>query len=131
MALLAAAGGSYALLGSNDADAETAAGAAHGGPESFVEVPPMTVNLRTPEGATKFLKVRLVLVAGTATPEEVTSKLPLVLDAFQPFLRELRPDDLTGAAATYRIKEEMLVRANAALGNGAVRDVLVQDLVQQ
>jgi flagellar FliL protein len=53
----------------------------------------------------------------------------------QPFLRELRPDDLAGSAAVFRIKEEMLSRTTQALGQalgaGAVRDVLIQDLVQQ
>ena len=39
--------------------------------------------------------------------------------------------DLAGSAAVFRIKEEMLSRTTQALGTGAVRDVLIQDLVQQ
>ena len=58
-------------------------------------------------------------------------KLPLILDAYQPFLRELRPEDLAGSAAVFRLKEEMLVRTTRALGPGAVVDVLIQDLIQQ
>ena len=63
--------------------------------------------------------------------ERVKDKGPVVLDARQPFLRELRPDDLNGAAAVFRIKEEMRTRATQALGAGMVKDVLIQDLVQQ
>lgn len=54
-----------------------------------------------------------------------------MLDSFQPFLRELRPEDLSGSAAVFRIKEEMMVRATATLGAGQVKDILIQDLVQQ
>jgi len=98
----------------------------------FVDVPAMVVNLRSADGSARFLKVHFELVPGEAmTAEQITAKLPLLLDAYQPFLRELRPDDLAGSAAVYRVKEEMLVRAHATLGEGAVKDVLIQDLIQQ
>jgi flagellar FliL protein len=76
------------------------------------------------------LKVHVMLVPGSLSVEELTARLPLVVDRFQPFLRELRPEDLSGSAATFRIKEELLIRANQALGTGTVRDVLIQDLMQ-
>ncbi|URD61379.1 flagellar basal body-associated FliL family protein [Sphingomonas sp. KRR8] len=99
--------------------------------EELVDVAEMTVNLRTSDGGAKTLRVHLMLVPGDKKKEEITAALPLVIDAFQPFLRELRPEDIAGSAATFRIKEEMLVRANAVLGPKSVRDVLIQDLVQQ
>jgi flagellar FliL protein len=131
---LGGGGGAYMMLaGGGDAPAhgEEAAEEAEEGAETFVDVPPMTVNLRTADGASRFLKVHLMLVPGKAEAEAITKKLPLVIDSYQLFLRELRPEDLSGSAATFRIKEELLVRGNAALGAGAVRDVLIQDLVQQ
>jgi flagellar FliL protein len=76
------------------------------------------------------LRVHVMLVPGTLTPEELTGRLPLVIDRVQPFLRELRPEDLSGSAATFRVKEELLIRSNQALGPGAVRDVLIQDLMK-
>ena len=99
--------------------------------ESLVDMPPMTVNLRTPDGAAGMLRIHLMLVPGSAAKETIEAQLPLVIDAFQPFLGELRPEDIAGAAATFRVKEEVLVRANQVLGKGSVRDVLIQDLVQQ
>lgn len=99
--------------------------------EELVDVPPLTINLRTSDGSAHMLRVHVMLVPGNATKEAVTAGLPIILDGLQPFLRELRPEDVAGAAATFRVKEEMLVRANAAIGPGAVRDVLIQDLVQQ
>ncbi len=99
--------------------------------EELVDVPPMTVNLRTPDGVTRMLRVHVMLVPGEGRKEEVAARLPLVIDRYQPFLRELRPEDVSGSAATFRLKEEMMIRSNAVLGAGAVRDVLIQDLVQQ
>lgn len=128
--LLIGAGGGWWLLGSGGHAQEVA----EAGPvdaESLVDVPAMTVNLRTPDGVPKMLRVHLMLVPGSAAKETVEGQLPLIIDAAQPFLRELRPEDIAGSAATFRVKEELLVRANLVLGRGSVRDVLIQDLVQQ
>lgn len=136
-ALLLAGGGggaAYMLLGSGGGEAGEQAEAEKPSdePPAFVEVPPMTVNLRSADGQTRFLKLRLVLVPKEAGGEEkLKEKLPLILDAYQPFLRELRPEDLAGSAAVFRLKEEMLIRATRAVGPDGIRDVLIQDLIQQ
>lgn len=99
---------------------------------AYLDVPPLVVNLRSADGAARFLKVHFVLVPGKASSvEKLQGKLPLLIDAYQPFLRELRPEDLNGSGAVYRVKEELLVRATQTLGPDAVKDVLIQDLVQQ
>jgi flagellar FliL protein len=101
-------------------------------PGTYIEVPPMTVNLRSGDGKPRFLKLRFILVAEDSGNEDVINeKLPLILDGFQPFLRELRPEDLAGSAAVFRLKEEMLARASRVAGPGVVTDVLIQDLIQQ
>lgn len=141
-AVLALGGGgaAYALLGGSGGSATEAHGEAaaegHGegesGTEAFVDVPPMLVNLRSPDGAQHMLKLRFMIVpAAGANAQTIKKKLPMILDAYQPFLRELRPEDLAGSAAVFRIKEELLLRANNAAGAGSVKDILIQDLVQQ
>lgn len=98
----------------------------------FVDVPTVSVNLRSPDGSAKFLKLHLMLVPGPKTNDtQLKEKLPIVLDAYQPFLRELRPEDLGGSAAVFRLKEELMVRATRVLGPGMVKEVLIQDLIQQ
>ncbi len=62
---------------------------------------------------------------------DLKKKLPILMDAYQPYLRELRPEDLSGSAAVYRVKEELMLRARDGIGPGQVDDVLVQELVQQ
>jgi len=130
------AGGSSGGHASESASAE---GGSEGGSEgaspgksSYVEVPSMVVNLRGSDASARFLKLRVIIVAADeGKAGTVKEKLPLVLDSLQPFLRELRPEDLDGSAAVFRIKEEMMRRANQALGPGMVTDVLIQDLIQQ
>lgn len=124
----AGGGGAAYMMSGSGTEAEVAEAPAAG---EIVDIPPMVVNLRTSGGEARYLKVHLMLVPGNAEPAAITARLPLIIDAYQPFLRELRPEDLQGSAATFRLKEEMLVRANAVAGPGSVRDVLIQDLVQQ
>lgn len=151
-------GAAFFLMGSDKAAAKTAEGehgeaeaeaeaeeegGDHGGGDekggkdgkaggAYLDVPPLVVNLRSADGAARFLKVHFVLVPGKASSvEKLQAKLPLLIDAYQPFLRELRPEDLNGSGAVYRVKEELLVRATQTLGPDAVKDVLIQDLVQQ
>lgn len=132
--LVAGGGGAYAFLGGDKAAGEEeVAEADHPEGEAvFVDVPPMVVNLRSADGGARFVKLHFMLVPGPkGEATALEKKLPLLLDAYQPFLRELRPEDLAGSAAVFRIKEEMLMRAHDVLGAGQVKDVLIQDLIQQ
>lgn len=127
--LIGGAGAGFVLLGGDKEEKPSAEGAS---PEAYIEVPPMIVNLRGGDGQARFLKLRFVIVATSASKsEQVRAKLPFILDALQPFLRELRPEDLNGSAAVFRVKEEMMTRIVGTLGSETVRDVLIQDLVQQ
>lgn len=129
--VLGGGGAGYMMLGGSG-ESEGRAEASSGEPPAYVEVPAMTLNLRSPDGQARFLKLRFVLVSAEAgKEEEIKGRLPLILDAYQPFLRELRPEDLAGSAAVFRLKEEMLVRAAGIVGQGVIKDVLIQDLVQQ
>jgi len=132
--LLVGGGAAYTMLsgGAPTEEAEADAGGHGGGTVSFVEAPPMVVNLREADGSARFLKIRFTLIpVNPDKADELKKKLPLIVDAFQPFLRELRPEDLSGSAAVFRIKEEMLVRATEAVGQRQIKDILIQDLIQQ
>ncbi|WP_404337395.1 flagellar basal body-associated FliL family protein [Sphingomonas sp. MMS12-HWE2-04] len=144
--LLGGGGGAFMMMSGGSAHAEASAeeaapaeeasGHGEGGEgatkDALVDVPAMVVNLRSPDGQARFLKIHFMIAPGTkATADTLKEKLPVLLDAYQPFLRELRPEDLAGSAAVFRIKEEMLVRATDTLGTGMVKDILIQDLVQQ
>jgi flagellar FliL protein len=131
LALLAVIGASLFWLrghaGEATAPAEVATTSA-----AYVDAPAMVVNMRSADGRTHFLKLRFVIVATSASEtNRITERMPAIVDGLQSFLRELRPEDLNGSAAIFRVKEEMMIRSQAVLGKGIVSDILIQDLVEQ
>lgn len=98
----------------------------------FVEAPQMVVSVRSGDGRAHFLKLRFVIVAWSeGKADEIKDKMPIVVDSLQSFLRELRPEDLAGSAAVYRIKEEIMIRMRRSFGPDTIEDVLIQDLIEQ
>jgi len=102
-------------------------------PAIFVDLPDVLVNLSNAANErTQYLKVKIVLEL--PTPEVVTEIQPLmprVMDAFQTYLRELRPTDLDGSAGLYRLKEELTRRVNAAVAPNRVTAVLFKEIIVQ
>ncbi len=112
---------------------EEAPAAAQVKPPAFVDVPEVLVNLSTGANErTQYLKVKIVLELPDAklTPQ-VQSTMPRVMDAFQTYLRELRPSDLDGSAGLYRLKEELTRRVNVAIAPSRVNAVLFKEMVVQ
>jgi len=102
-------------------------------PATFVDLPDVLVNLST-TGAdrTQYLKVKIVLELPDATlVPQIQPLMPRVMDAFQTYLRELRPTDLDGSAGLYRLKEELTRRVNTAVAPNHVTAVLFKEIVVQ
>ena len=57
--------------------------------------------------------------------------MPRLQDLFQTYLREMHPDELRGAAGTYRLREELIARANVAARAGEGQDVLFTEMLVQ
>ena len=92
----------------------------------------MTVNLASTGNQRALLQLTMSLeLANAAVKPQVEAALPRVIDQFQVFLRDLRVEDLAGTRGTYRLKEEMLARANAALAPIKVSDVLFREMLVQ
>src|SRR5262245_4528096 len=102
-------------------------------PATFLDVPEVLVNLSATSGdRTQYLKVKVVLeLADAALIGHVQSVMPRVMDAFQTYLRELRPTDLDGSAGLYRLKEELTRRVNIAITPHRVSAVLFKEIVVQ
>lgn len=98
----------------------------------FYELPELLVNLNSggKKGAFLRLKVALELESQEAI-ERLEQVLPRVIDNFQVYLRELRIEDLKGSAGLFRLKEELLIRVNAAVKPLHVRDVLFKEMIVQ
>ena len=114
--------------GSHDTHAQTG-----GKPAIFVDLPDVLVNLSNAgTDRTQYLKVRIVLeLPDAAVVAQIQPLMPRVMDAFQTYLRELRPTDLDGSAGLYRLKEELTRRVNAAVSPNRITAVLFKEIVVQ
>jgi flagellar FliL protein len=70
-------------------------------------------------------------VADQNLVKQITPVMPRVMDAFQTYLRELRPTDLEGSAGLYRLKEELTRRVNVAVAPSRVTAVLFKEIIVQ
>jgi flagellar FliL protein len=57
--------------------------------------------------------------------------MPRIIDLFQTYLREMRPEELRGSAGTQRLREELVARANLVAAPARVVDVLFQEIIVQ
>jgi len=128
--LLAAGGGGYWFFTRSPA---TKTEAAAGKPAVFVDLPEVLVNLsNTGSERTQYLKIKIVLeLADQPMVTQITPVMPRVMDAFQTYLRELRPSDLEGSAGLYRLKEELTRRVNASIAPSRINAVLFKEIVVQ
>jgi flagellar protein FliL len=143
MIIIAAAGllvvcgggyGGYSFLFSGHGKAEAAASATpQMKPVVFLDMPDVLVNLSaTGNERTQYLKVKVTLeLPDQAMSAQIQPIMPRLMDAFQTYLRELRPVDLDGSAGLYRLKEELTRRVNAAIAPGRINAVLFKEIVVQ
>jgi flagellar protein FliL len=95
-------------------------------------IPDLLVNLNTGGRKSNFLKLKVSLqIENTADIPKIQSVQPRVIDTFQTYLRELRLEDLKGSAGLYRLREELLLRINAAVSPAKIDDVLFQEMLVQ
>ena len=102
-------------------------------PAVFVDLPEVLVNLSNPSAErTQYLKIKIVLeLPEQKMIEQITPIMPRVMDAFQTYLRELRPSDLDGSAGLYRLKEELTRRVNVSIAPSRINAVLFKEIVVQ
>lgn len=96
----------------------------------FYTLPDMVVNMQTADGKPTFLKLKLTLeVADRDTAEAIQPELPRLTDMFQTFLRELRPEDLSGSQGSYQLRMEILRRVNLVIAPAKVNAVLIEEML--
>src|SRR3954471_21908583 len=114
------------------AESDKAAPAAANTPAVMYALPEMLVNINTAGRTKNFLKIKVSLeLSNEQDINRIENVLPRIVDNFQVYLRELRLEDLQGAAGVYRLREELLNRVNAAVRPAQVKDVLFQEMIVQ
>jgi flagellar FliL protein len=85
------------------------------GPPAFFEMPDIVANLNAPGRRPTFVKLRArIEVPRAEDAAALQAAMPRLLDLFQTYLREMRPEELRGSAGTQRLREELVARANIA-----------------
>lgn len=99
---------------------------------AYYDLPEFLVNLSTGTGKTSFLKMSVTLeLKNEESKLVVDANKPRILDAFNTYLRELRPTDLSGSAGIYRLREELIARINGTIEEGLVTDILFTEIIIQ
>ena len=98
----------------------------------YVDLPEMIANLNSNPRRPSYVKlVARLEVSKQEDVERVKLVMPRLQDLFQTYLREMRPEELRGSAGTYRLREELIGRANLAAAPARISDVLfIQMMIQ-
>jgi flagellar FliL protein len=98
----------------------------------FYTMPDMVVNIQAPDGRPTFLKLKLAFeLPDEHVAETFEPNAPRMADMFQTFLRELRPEDLSGSQGSYQLRMEILRRVNLVIAPAKVNAVLIQEMLIQ
>ena len=98
----------------------------------FMDLPDIVANLNSGPRRASFVKLHAKLEL--SRPEDqaaIQAAMPRVLDLFQGYLREMRPEELRGTAGTYRLREELLARTNLAAPPAQAVAVLFTEMLVQ
>ncbi|MFL5295716.1 MAG: flagellar basal body-associated FliL family protein [Phenylobacterium sp.] len=96
----------------------------------YYTMPDVVVNMQTADGRPTFLKLKLTLeLPDQATVEQLDPNMPRLQDMFQTFLRELRPEDLSGSQGSYQLRMEILRRVNLVIAPSKANAVLIEEML--
>jgi flagellar FliL protein len=101
-------------------------------PATYLDIPEIITNLNVPGRRQSYLKLHAKLELGG--PEDVapvTAAMPRILDLFQTYLRDMRPEELRGSEGSWRLREELISRASVAVAPAHVENVLFVEMVIQ
>ena len=97
-----------------------------------VDLPEIVSNLNAGPRRSAFVRLKAQLVlANSADEAAVIAAEPRIQDLFQTYLRDMRPEELRGSAGSYRLREELIARANIAVAPARVTEILFIELLVQ
>ncbi len=98
----------------------------------YVDLPELITNLNNNSPRTSYVKLVVRLeVRRQPDVERVKAAMPRLQDLFLTYIREMRPQELRGSTGTYRLREELMARANLAAAPAKITDVLFTQMLIQ
>jgi flagellar FliL protein len=98
-------------------------------PPAYVDLPAIIANLNVPGRRPSYLKLHAKLEIARADEAAVTAAMPRIMDLFQTYLRDMRPEELRGSEGSYRLREELIARATIAAAPAHITDVLFVEMI--
>ena len=115
-----------------EGEADPTLGTIKEGPDGvvFYTLPDVVVNMQTADGRPTFLKLKLTFeLPDEHVAETIGPNMPRLQDMFQTFLRELRPEDLSGSQGSFRLRQEIQRRVNLVIAPAKVNAVLIEEML--
>jgi flagellar FliL protein len=98
----------------------------------FLDLPDIVANLNTGGHRPSYIKLNArIELSNQQELERARQMLPRIQDLFQTYLREMRPEELRGSAGSYRLREELIARADIALAPARVSNILFTQMLIQ
>jgi flagellar FliL protein len=96
----------------------------------YYTLPDIVVNMQTADGRATFLKLKLTLeMSDQDAVDALEPNMPRLQDMLQTFLRELRPEDLSGSQGSYQLRMEILRRVNLLIAPAKANAVLIEEML--
>ena len=97
-----------------------------------IDLPEIIANLNVGARRSSFVRIKARLELAHKTDEAtVLAATPKIQDLFQTYLRDMRPEELRGSAGSYRLREELMARANIAVAPARVTEILFVEMLVQ
>ena len=98
----------------------------------YIDLPEFISNLNNNTPRPTYVKITARLeVRKQEDVDRVKAAMPRLQDLFLSYIREMRPQELRGSAGTYRLREELIARANLAAAPATITDVLFTQMLIQ
>src|SRR4051812_28306881 len=96
----------------------------------FYTMPDLGVNIQAADTGPPYLKRKLAFeLPDEDVAEQIEPNQPRLADMFQTFLRELRPEDLSGSQGSYQLRMELLRRVNLVIAPSKANAVLIEEML--
>ena len=96
----------------------------------FYTLPDLTANIQSADGRPTFIKLKLALeLKDESLVESIEPNMPRLTDMLQTFMRELRPEDLSGSQGNYQLRMEIQRRVNLVIAPAKVNSVLIEEML--
>ena len=98
----------------------------------LIDVPDIVTNLDSGSRRAVFVRLKAKIeVAHVGDQAIIATDMPRILDAFQTYLRSMRPEELHGGEGTYRLREALMNRIDVIAAPVQVLDVLFVEMLIQ